>query len=169
MRTLAQLFDNNRAWAAEVTRHDPEFFKRWQNLFLGLSPPQGILALECSDRQNGLGPADALYACFGESEVPHFTLLNQVLHRAGDAFNSHIRIDTVLIEEIDQVGSQTLQRGIGNLQGAVLGGLIIGIIQQLSDSRISASWTPAIVFVYLVLIMVVKPRGLLGEETREAG
>ena len=59
--------------------------------------------------------------------------------------------------------------GIGNLQGAVLGGLIIGIIQHLSDSRISASWTPAIVFVYLVLIMVVKPRGLLGEETREAG
>ena len=59
--------------------------------------------------------------------------------------------------------------GIGNLQGAVLGGLIIGIIQQLSDSRISASWTPAIVFVYLVLIIVVKPRGLLGEETREAG
>ena len=59
--------------------------------------------------------------------------------------------------------------GIGNLQGAVLGGLIIGIIQQLSDSRIDASWTPAIVFVYLVLIMVVKPRGLLGEETREAG
>jgi branched-chain amino acid transport system permease protein len=59
--------------------------------------------------------------------------------------------------------------GIGNLQGAVLGGLIIGVIQQLSDSRISASWTPAIVFVYLVLIMVVKPRGLLGEETREAG
>jgi branched-chain amino acid transport system permease protein len=59
--------------------------------------------------------------------------------------------------------------GIGNLQGAVLGGLIIGIIQQLSDSRIQASWTPAIVFVYLVAIMVVKPRGLLGEETREAG
>jgi branched-chain amino acid transport system permease protein len=59
--------------------------------------------------------------------------------------------------------------GIGNLQGAVLGGLIIGVIQQLSDSRIDPSWTPAVVFVYLVLIMVVKPRGLLGEETREAG
>src|SRR5438128_2816404 len=59
--------------------------------------------------------------------------------------------------------------GIGTLQAAVLGGLIIGIIQQLSDSRIQASWTPAIVFVYLVAIMAVKPRGLLGEETREAG
>ena len=59
--------------------------------------------------------------------------------------------------------------GIGNLQGAVLGGFIIGIIQQLSDNRISASWTPVIVFGYLILIMVFKPQGLLGEETREAG
>ena len=59
--------------------------------------------------------------------------------------------------------------GIGNLRGAVLGGLIIGFIQQLSDNRIGAEWTPAIVFTYLVLIMVLKPQGLLGEETREAG
>jgi branched-chain amino acid transport system permease protein len=59
--------------------------------------------------------------------------------------------------------------GIGNLKGAVLGGLIIGFIQQLSDNRIGAQWTPAIVFAYLVLIMVFRPQGLLGEETREAG
>ncbi|MDQ4048765.1 MAG: branched-chain amino acid ABC transporter permease [Actinomycetota bacterium] len=59
--------------------------------------------------------------------------------------------------------------GIGNLRGAVLGGLIIGFIQQLSDNRIGAEWTPAIVFAYLVLIMVFRPQGLLGEETREAG
>src|SRR3954454_19837281 len=59
--------------------------------------------------------------------------------------------------------------GIGNLRGAVLGGLIIGCIQQLSDNRIGPQWTPAIVFAYLVLIMVFRPQGLLGEETREAG
>jgi branched-chain amino acid transport system permease protein len=59
--------------------------------------------------------------------------------------------------------------GIGNLYGAVLGGLIIGFIQQITDNRIGAEWTPAIVFAYLVLIMVFRPRGLLGEETREAG
>jgi branched-chain amino acid transport system permease protein len=59
--------------------------------------------------------------------------------------------------------------GIGNLRGAVLGGLIIGIIQQLSDSRIGADWTPVIVFAYLILIMVFRPQGLFGEETREAG
>jgi branched-chain amino acid transport system permease protein len=59
--------------------------------------------------------------------------------------------------------------GIGNLWGAVLGGVIIGIIQQISDNRIGGQWTPAIVFAYLVLVMVFRPQGLLGEQTREAG
>ena len=59
--------------------------------------------------------------------------------------------------------------GIGNLRGAVLGGLIIGCIQQISDNRIGPQWTPAVVFAYLILIMVFRPQGLLGEETREAG
>jgi branched-chain amino acid transport system permease protein len=59
--------------------------------------------------------------------------------------------------------------GIGNVRGAVLGGLIIGCIQQISDNRIGSQWTPAIVFGYLILIMVFKPSGLLGEQTRDAG
>ena len=59
--------------------------------------------------------------------------------------------------------------GIGNVRGAVLGGFIIGIIQQLSDARFGPQWTPVVVFGYLIMIMVLRPRGLLGEETREAG
>jgi branched-chain amino acid transport system permease protein len=59
--------------------------------------------------------------------------------------------------------------GIGNVRGAVLGGLIIGVIQALSDSRIGPQWTEAVVFGYLIVIMILRPRGLLGEETREAG
>jgi branched-chain amino acid transport system permease protein len=59
--------------------------------------------------------------------------------------------------------------GIGNIRGAVLGGFIIGCIQQMSDNRIGTAWTPAIVFAYLILIMTFKPSGLLGEQTREAG
>ena len=59
--------------------------------------------------------------------------------------------------------------GIGSLPGAVLGGVIIGCIQQISDNRIGGEWTPAIVFAYLVLIMVFKPQGFLGEQTRDAG
>jgi branched-chain amino acid transport system permease protein len=60
--------------------------------------------------------------------------------------------------------------GIGNVRGAVLGGLIIGIIQSFSDNRLAGGeWTEAVVFGYLILIMVLRPRGLIGEETREAG
>ncbi|MBA3302001.1 MAG: branched-chain amino acid ABC transporter permease [Thermoleophilaceae bacterium] len=59
--------------------------------------------------------------------------------------------------------------GIGNLKGAVLGGLIIGCIEQMSDNRVGPEWTTVVVFGYLVLIMVFRPQGLIGEETREAG
>jgi len=59
--------------------------------------------------------------------------------------------------------------GIGNIRGAVLGGLLIGCVQQLSDFRIGPEWTEAVVFGYLILVMILRPRGLLGEETREAG
>jgi branched-chain amino acid transport system permease protein len=61
--------------------------------------------------------------------------------------------------------------GIGNIRGAVLGGFIIGFIQQISDNRdqLGSQWTPAVVFAYLILIMVFKPSGLLGEQTRDAG
>src|SRR6476660_8920402 len=57
--------------------------------------------------------------------------------------------------------------GIGNLKGAVVGGLIIGVIQSISDTHFGQVWTPAIVFGILILIMVFKPQGLFGEETRE--
>jgi branched-chain amino acid transport system permease protein len=60
--------------------------------------------------------------------------------------------------------------GIGNVRGAVLGGLIIGVIQSFADNRMGGGqWTEAVVFGYLIAIMVLRPRGLLGEETREAG
>jgi branched-chain amino acid transport system permease protein len=57
--------------------------------------------------------------------------------------------------------------GIGNLKGAVVGGLIIGVIQSISDTQYGQVWTPAIVFAILILIMVFRPQGLFGEETRE--
>ncbi len=61
--------------------------------------------------------------------------------------------------------------GIGNLRGAVLGGLIIGLISQFADSRIPEGniWQTAVVFAFLILVMVFRPQGLLGEQTREAG
>jgi branched-chain amino acid transport system permease protein len=57
--------------------------------------------------------------------------------------------------------------GIGNLKGAVVGGLIIGVIQSISDTHYGQVWTPAVVFAILIMVMVFRPQGLFGEETRE--
>lgn len=52
--------------------------------------------------------------------------------------------------------------GIGNITGAMLGGIIIGLISAMSDQYFAAQWTRAIVFLILVLILVFRPTGLLG-------
>ncbi len=57
--------------------------------------------------------------------------------------------------------------GIGNIQVAFMGGMLIGIIAAVSDRVIDPKWTEAVVFGLLVLILIFKPRGLLGEETTE--
>jgi branched-chain amino acid transport system permease protein len=57
--------------------------------------------------------------------------------------------------------------GIGSLKGAVIGGLMIGVIQALSDDHAGTVWTPAVVFAILIVVMVFRPRGLFGEEMRE--
>src|SRR6478609_2301993 len=54
--------------------------------------------------------------------------------------------------------------GIGNLQGAVLGAIIIGEVNALSDRYLSTNWTQAIVFGVLIAILVFKPTGLLGQQ-----
>ena len=57
--------------------------------------------------------------------------------------------------------------GIGSIPGAMLGGILLGIIEQLSQRYISTLWTNAIVFGVLVLVLVVKPTGLLGKKISE--
>ena len=57
--------------------------------------------------------------------------------------------------------------GIGNIPGAVLGGLVIGLVRAFSDQYIGAQWQPAVLFGMLILILVFRPSGLLGAQTRE--
>ena len=54
--------------------------------------------------------------------------------------------------------------GIGNLQGAVLGALVIGEVNAISDRYVSPNWTQAIVFGVLIAVLVFKPTGLLGQQ-----
>jgi len=55
--------------------------------------------------------------------------------------------------------------GIGNMPGATLGGFLIGFLSAWSDQYISARWTNALVFSILILVLVFRPHGLLGERT----
>jgi branched-chain amino acid transport system permease protein len=60
--------------------------------------------------------------------------------------------------------------GIGNLTGAVLGALVIGMIQALNeglDGTPGGDWTRSIVFGILIAVLVFRPQGILGEQTPE--
>ena len=57
--------------------------------------------------------------------------------------------------------------GIGSIPGAFIGGIILGIIENLSKAYISSQLSDAIVFCVLIIVLVVKPTGLLGKKLQE--
>jgi len=57
--------------------------------------------------------------------------------------------------------------GIGNLAGAFLGGMLIGIAAAFSDFFFDPRWTQAVVFALLILTLVFRPAGILGQTVRE--
>ncbi len=57
--------------------------------------------------------------------------------------------------------------GIGSLPGAMIGGVLIGLIRAMSDQYIETRWTNVVVFGVLILILVFRPSGLLGLKQRE--
>ena len=57
--------------------------------------------------------------------------------------------------------------GIGSIPGAMLGGILLGIIETFSKAYISTQFSDAIVFSVLIIILLVKPAGLLGKQIQE--
>jgi branched-chain amino acid transport system permease protein len=57
--------------------------------------------------------------------------------------------------------------GLDNPLGAVLGGLLLGILEALSISVLDSGYKDAIAFVILVLVLLLKPSGILGSKVRE--
>ena len=57
--------------------------------------------------------------------------------------------------------------GIGNLTGATLGGLLVGLIAAMSDRFLEAKWTTVIVFSILILVLIFRPTGLISEKQSE--
>ena len=57
--------------------------------------------------------------------------------------------------------------GIGNIPGAMVGGMILGLLETLAAGYISSAWKDAFAFLLLIAILVVRPTGLLGERVAE--
>ncbi|MEA4882386.1 MAG: branched-chain amino acid ABC transporter permease [Clostridia bacterium] len=57
--------------------------------------------------------------------------------------------------------------GIGNIPGAMVGGLLLGILEMLGAGYISAAWKDVFVFLILILLLMFRPTGLLGERVAE--
>jgi len=57
--------------------------------------------------------------------------------------------------------------GIGNIPGAMVGGFLLGIVETLGAGYISPQWKDVIAYVILIIILIVRPTGLLGERVAE--
>lgn len=57
--------------------------------------------------------------------------------------------------------------GIGSIPGAMIGGILLGIIQILSSAYISSQLADAIVFVILILVLLIRPTGIMGKKLHE--
>ena len=57
--------------------------------------------------------------------------------------------------------------GIGSIPGAMLGGILLGIIETFAKAYLSSQFSDAIVFLVLIVILLVKPAGLLGKQIQE--
>ena len=57
--------------------------------------------------------------------------------------------------------------GIGSIPGAMIGGILLGVIENLSKAYISSTLSDAIVFGVLIIVLLVKPTGILGKTMRE--
>src|ERR1700722_7268401 len=62
---------------------------------------------------------DRIRASLGQTEVAHFSCLNEGLYRSGNILHGYVRINTVLVEEVDPIGTQALERVVGDLADAL--------------------------------------------------
>jgi branched-chain amino acid transport system permease protein/neutral amino acid transport system permease protein len=56
----------------------------------------------------------------------------------------------------------TILGTIGNLYGALIGGLIIGVAQQVSTAFLMPTYKPAVAFIIMIIILLIRPKGIFG-------
>jgi hypothetical protein len=90
-----------------------------QQFGLGVAGPQGVLGLQRGDRVHGVGAADRVGRSFGQADVQDLALVEQIDQRGDGVLDGGVRVDPVLVVEVDPVGAQARQ-------GALDGGADVG-------------------------------------------
>ena len=86
---------------------DTQLFQGRQQLRFGLAVPHRILALDCRKRTYGMCPADCCGRSLGQAPMENLALPDKPGQRIGDLLDGRIRINTVLVIEVDMVSAQT--------------------------------------------------------------
>lgn len=60
----------------------------------------------------------------------------------------------------------TILGSIGNIYGALVGGLVIGIVQQVSTAFLTPTYKPAVAFIIMILILLIRPQGIFGADRK---
>jgi branched-chain amino acid transport system permease protein/neutral amino acid transport system permease protein len=60
----------------------------------------------------------------------------------------------------------TILGTIGNMYGALVGGLVIGVAQQVSTAFLMSTYKPAVAFIIMILILLFRPKGIFGENSK---
>jgi branched-chain amino acid transport system permease protein len=57
--------------------------------------------------------------------------------------------------------------GLGNLKGAILGGILFGLGETLASTYVSPAWATAVPYLLLFIVLLIRPQGILGSRLRE--
>src|SRR4051794_2219815 len=99
----------------ERDKADAQGFQGRQDFLFRLAPPERILTLKGCHGLNGMSPADRLRAGLRQAEVLDLSLADEVSDRSDHVLNRHIRVDAVLVIEVDRLHPQALQRPLRGL------------------------------------------------------
>jgi len=127
MRTLSHLFDNNRAWAAEMTRQDPEFFSR-----LALLQSPQYLWIGCSDSRV---PANQIVGLMPGDMFVHRNIANVVVHSDLNCLSAiHFGVEVLRVSHIIICGHYGCGGVLSALRDEKLG-LVDNWLRHVQDVR----------------------------------
>ena len=84
---------------------DSEFVARRDYILLRAAPQHRVFVLHSGYRQSGVSATQRVQPHLGQAPVQNLALCHQILNRAGDILDRYLRIDAVLVEEVDAVSA----------------------------------------------------------------